>query len=210
MSIRSILLAALCGVLSLFADSQNPPSVPPQINGLTKEQQKVVDDLTKKAEDEKLGGKNDQAILDKYFGVGIFANVDFGGNNNRRTKSARVINGLVRIEEESNSQIGFLLEAHKFLSKPDDKGNFAHGPFVALVMTDNIGINTGILGYMFGFRQSQTTTTLNIGLGVSITPRAQILGDGIIPNQPLPTGETEVRYKNITKYGAAVTVSFGF
>ena len=36
------------------------------------------------------------------------------------------------------------------------------------------------------------------------------LGDGIVEDQPLPAGETDVRYKKITTYGVTVAVSFGF
>ena len=53
------------------------------------------------------------------------------------------------------------------------------------------------------------TEILIISLGISITPRAQMLGDGIVSDQPLPAGETEVSYKRTTKYGIAIVVSFG-
>lgn len=153
----------------------------------------------------------DKQILSKYFGAGVMANFDVNrGGRDRRVKSARTVGGVVRVEEESKSQVGFVLEAHKFWSTPPNETYpFVHGPFLGLVM-DQSTIDTAVLGYMWGFRQPSSTQTLNLGIGASVTPRAQVLGDGINEGEALPNGETEVRYKYKTKFGLAVMVSFGF
>jgi hypothetical protein len=165
-----------------------------------------------KKELDKPGGDKDQAILDKYFGAGVMANIDFG--NRRRITTARVVNGIVRVDEENRAQLGFMLEAHKFISDAPNSGDakkpYVHGPFIGLVMTNGSGIDTGVLGYMVGFRQPNTTNTFNLGVGLTISPRAQTLGDGLTADKPLPTGETEVRYKKSTLYGIAIIGSFGF
>ena len=165
-----------------------------------------LDDSANKANAEKA---NDLAIMDKNFGAGIMANFDFT-NGGGRVKSARVVGGIVRVEESSKAQVGFMLEAHKFISDPP-AGTRRHvsGPFIGIVMQEQ-AIDTAVLGYMWGFRQPKTTQTLNLGIGLTVSPRAQILGDGIIADAPLPAGETEVRYKRTTKYGFAVITSFGF
>jgi hypothetical protein len=211
-SIATIALAVAGG--SAFAQvTQKPgaPTVTPeQQQVVTPEQQKVLSEV--KANAEKPGGANDQAILDKYFGAGIMANFDTKwGHGEKRVKSARVVNGVVRVEQEATAQVGFMLEAHKFTSDPPDgKRRHVRGPFLGLVMSGEGAIDTAILGYMWGWRQPSSTQTLNVGVGASISPAAQVLGDGITADQPLPPGETEVRYKKVTKYGIAVTVSFGF
>lgn len=160
---------------------------------------------------EELEFEKEEEMLSKYFGAGIMANIDFGGGSKMRIKNAKVVAGKVRIEEESKAQVGFFLEAHKFIKgTPDGKSKTVNGPFVGLVMAGDAGIDSAILGWVWGFRQPKTSQTLNLGLGLAISPRAQILGDGLMANSPLPVGETEIRFKKTTKYGLAFSVSFGF
>ncbi|MBC3875129.1 hypothetical protein [Undibacterium flavidum] len=196
-NIKFVLILGILGHLIIgsamaqSADSQpgKPPIVP-----------KVSDETAEQEE-----------ILSKYFGAGIMANIDLGGPSNLRVKNARLVAGKVRIDEESKAQVGFFLEAHKFTKgSPDGLSKTVNGPFVGLVMGGDAGIDTAILGWMWGFRQPKTTQTLNLGLGLAISPHAQTLGDGLAANSPLPVGETEIRYKKTTKYGLAFSVSFGF
>ena len=49
---------------------------------------------------------------------------------------------------------------------------------------DSLGI-----GVMVGMRRSpKSDNSLNIGLGLIVDPNSQLLGDGIVANQPLPAG----------------------
>jgi len=43
-----------------------------------------------------------------------------------------------------------------------------------------------------------------------MAPKVKVLGDGIEEGKPLPAGETEVRYKKVTKFGYGVLLSFTF
>lgn len=118
------------------------------------------------------------------------------------------------------------------------KGTWGHGPFVAIV--SSAGANNGdsssgtasnvisayALGWMIGFRvptwvqdKSDPKTwdatysgsaSWNFGVGFSVNPNAQTLGDGIISNQSLPNGETSIRYKTQPLYGAILVSSFSF
>lgn len=118
------------------------------------------------------------------------------------------------------------------------KGTWGHGPFVAIISgagTANGGNGGGsassvisgyALGWMIGFRapswtQSKTDPTQwvatyngsaswNFGVGFSVNPNAQTLGDGITANAPLPAGETSVRYKTEPLYGVILVSSFSF
>jgi hypothetical protein len=56
------------------------------------------------------------------------------------------------------------------------------------------------LGYMVGWSDEIASTpaatkSWNLGLGVLLESNVQRLGDGIHENQPLPDGETQVRYR---------------
>jgi hypothetical protein len=54
------------------------------------------------------------------------------------------------------------------------------------------------------------TKSWNFGVGFRVTPKAQVLGDGIVPNQPLPPGETVIRYKTEPRFGIMLLSSFSF
>jgi hypothetical protein len=102
--------------------------------------------------------------------------------------------------------------------------------------TSNV-IDAYALGWMIGFRVPSTwvqckkgdtscgntdtnhsswvptysgSSSWNFGVGFSVNPNAQTLGDGIIPNQPLPAGETSIRYKTQPLYGVILVSSFSF
>jgi hypothetical protein len=108
----------------------------------------------------------------------------------------------------------------------------ADGPFVALeigngtsVPSGNSGPITGYaLGWMVGLHHpvwgpsktnpstlvDTSTRSWNLGIGLRVDPNAQVLGDGIVANQPLPAGETTIRYEKEARYGIMLLSSFSF
>lgn len=98
-----------------------------------------------------------------------------------------------------------------FLDKPK-LSRWGLGPFVGLVLSGENNIINGVaIGAMLASRPTKdSSSSLNIGLGLTVSPRAQVLGDGIKEGEPLPAGETDIRYKKTTKYGIAVAISYGF
>ena len=154
---------------------------------------------------EKGKGKMDYEGLG--FGVGISLTIDSGGDKDR-VKSASVINGIVRITDENNTPARIMLESHYFFTSKD--GNFGHGPFVALQPGSNEIIEAIALGYMWGFKRDSpkgSSDSWNIGLGIVVDPNVQTLGDGIEPNEPLPTGDS-LRFKEETETGLLIMSSF--
>lgn len=162
----------------------------------------AVEVETKKAERR----TNDFAGLNFGVGVGIV-----GTPSNRLARTAQVINGVVRVDDSPTVTASILLESHYFFT--GDHPKWGHGPFVALrsggetnQVIDSIGV-----GYMVGFRYKETSpTSWNIGAGLSVTPNAKTLGDGVSRNEPLPLGETEVRFKNRSLLGFMVLASFSW
>ena len=116
------------------------------------------------------------------------------------------------------------------------KITWGHGPFVAIDAstgtnsTTSSGIFAGIsMGWMVGFRRisppppptalnpapqvaQADNHSWNIGIGFHINPKANVLGDGIVANMPLPAGETtsSIRLKSEPRYGVMLLTSFGF
>jgi len=93
------------------------------------------------------------------------------------------------------------------------------GPFVAIEIngghsaSTDAGLITGYaLGAMIGLHDTRAanTSSWNFGVGLRIDPQAQVLGDGFVPNQPPPAGETAVRFKKETRYGVMLLSSFSF
>ena len=102
----------------------------------------------------------------------------------------------------------------------------AVGPFVTIEVgggssatpAANGPITAFALGAMVGFRHldptkvadNKTTSSWNFGIGLRVDPRAQVLGDGFIANQPPPPGETAIRYRTEPRYGIMLLSSFSF
>ena len=63
---------------------------------------------------------------------------------------------------------------------------------------------------MFGFRRGEGEGSFNLGVGVVVDPDTRVLGDGIVANQPLPAGETEIRYLEEMQTGLLILASFSF
>jgi hypothetical protein len=144
------------------------------------------------------------------FGLGVGV---VGAPSDRLAQNgAQVVNGIVRVEDQSNTTASVLLESHYFFADKE-RPRFGHGPFVALrsggssnQIIDSIG-----LGYMLGWRyDDKSNSSWNIGAGLSINPSARVLGDGITKNAPLPLGETEVRTQTQTLLGFMILVSFSW
>jgi hypothetical protein len=111
-----------------------------------------------------------------------------------------------------------LLEAHYYPEKITwNTGDFGWGPFAA-VETGSSGTSNsnGISGYGMGLiggwkvGDNTKSSGFNIGVGYLWEGNVQTLGDGITANNPLPTGETQVRYKNQSVGAIIVFFSWTF
>jgi len=146
------------------------------------------------------------------FGVGISLTHDLGGHD--RVVSASVVNGIVRVTEERNDIARIMLESHYFFTYTKNPNRiWGHGPFIAIQPGSNEIVESIAFGWMFGIKRAEggaDTSSWNIGFGAVVDPSVQVLGDGIEKNQPLPPGETEVRYKKESQWGVLIISSFTF
>jgi hypothetical protein len=164
------------------------------------------------------------------WGIGIATNFNLGG---KLVTGAEIDNGIVRVTDSSaNVGIGFVLEAHYFFKEwPPlascmgyNCNDIATGPFVAIEVGNGATatpsssglITSYALGWMVGLHhpdassgQSQNSSW-NFGVGLNVNPTAKVLGDGFVPNQPPPAGETAVRYQTEPRYGVILLSSFSF
>lgn len=173
----------------------------------------------------------DSFLKGVHFGAGIMANMFTGGK--KPVETARVVGGVVRVEEESKGQVGAVLEFHTLwtlcktenliesykkreLKMPlyscgEDVAQFGIGPSLGVKLGSNNVIDAIFLGPLFAFRPNKNSkNSFNLAIGGIMAPRVKVLGDGIEEGQALPAGETEVRYKKVTKFGYSVLLSFAF
>jgi len=153
------------------------------------------------------------------FGVGISFTLDIGSSD--RIAEAELVNGIVRVKDENNGVARIMLESHYFFTPGGTglfgtpAGQWGHGPFIAVQPgTDDIIQAIGA-GWMWGFRRpvaqgGDTGQSFNIGVGIVVDPNTRVLGDGIVENQPLPAGETSIRYREEMQTGVVVLASFSF
>ena len=161
------------------------------------------------------------------FGIGMAFTSDLG--DHARVREAQLVNGTVRITRGDDTRARLVLESHYFFTPPGglpilglvnptraerEKGRqpmWGFGPFVAIQPgTDNV-IDAIGGGIMLGLRRgTDGTDSFNIGAGVLFDLDVQTLGDGLVENQPLPAGETEIRFRRRAQSGFMIMSSFSF
>lgn len=160
-------------------------------------------------------------------GVGLSATYDLGEND--RVTEAEVVGGLVRVTNQDNVRARIMLESHYFFTPKGkvlgfmgitenasvngvvENPKWGVGPFVAVQPGSNEVIEAIGAGVMVGFRRSgESSNSFNIGIGLAFDPNTKTLGEGIVDGQPLPPGETAVRYLEQEQLGLLILTSFTF
>jgi len=215
---------ALASLLALILVSQAPAQEAPNPNTNTSTTTKTTT-ITTTTTNVTWGGLS--------WGLGIAA--DFDVNGSRVADATIINNNIVRVTDtSSNLGVGFVLEAHYFLRDYIFSSaakrvmcsiycsvDLADGPFVAIEVgggssakLDEAGPITGYaLGWMVGLHHPNApsaTSSWNLGIGLRVDPRAKVLGDGFVPNQPPPPGETTVRFKTEPRAAVMLLSSFSF
>jgi len=160
-------------------------------------------------------GRRDQAerdFLGFRWGMGVALSTDL--ESGPRVDSASVVNGIVRIDAESDSIPRIFLETHRLfeLKKgPDGRARCGHGPFVGVQSSTDDVIDAIAFGYIIGWRpDAENSNGFGIGIGPVLDSKVQVLGDGIEANEPLPAGETTARLKTESRWGATLVFSLTF
>ena len=172
-----------------------------------------------------------------YFGVGIGSDAKRGGPD--RIADAAVVGGKITTLDDDNVVMGPVLEAHALAltikhdwAVRDANGRFvimrridddqqpckaasefptiAAGPFTMLRLGDSEIIKSFGLGLMVGFRLKESESSLNVGVAYTRQQDVKTYASGFEEGNSLPTGETDIRYRNTDGDGIAVVVSFGW
>jgi hypothetical protein len=194
-----------------------------QILGAGLPRSDVPDDLDLRIADEDAKQTAQELLFGLKFGAGVSL-VSSLGRKHAIREAELDANKIVRIKAEDTSSVGYLLEAHYFVTPNYSflgidnitAGKWGIGPFVAVQAGSDKSL-TGIgFGLMLGFKQLSTIPppvaglSWNIGVGALYDPSVKVLGAGITANQPLPAGETTIRTTEVGGWGLMVMSSFNF
>ena len=167
-------------------------------------------------------GDQDATQFWSVWGVALITNFDTG--NRKPIKSASIINGIVRVEEENEIKYGLGLEVHRFVwgtswgatTRRPWSGAVALGPYVSVLPGTNDVIDTIGAGIVLGFlggRSSQSegnNFSMNIAVGGYVDPETRVLADGFEDGKAPPPGETTARYSTVAQYGFQGVLSFSY
>jgi hypothetical protein len=188
-------------------------------------------DTKKKVAESSFQGKLD----DLGFAAGLGAVFMRGG---REVENAAVDDGgILRADFKSKTRLGGIMEAHylftnavgnpeKNLQKVRNAvaaqsvtgiSDFSPGIMVGAELGDNAIRSLGV-GLIGSWRRFQVDTdgkltqkvAFNLGALWLVEQDVKMLADGFRDGSPLPTGQTEVRYKKESRSGIAIVFSAGF
>jgi hypothetical protein len=161
-----------------------------------------------------------QEALEKQFGFkfGIGAAITTNRRSNAIKDAVVDSTGIVRVKRQDETSVGYVLEAHYFFV-PDRSflnlttGNWGIGPFVAIQGGDEQFLSGLGFGLMIGFRQPNsivnTNLSWNFGIGAIYDPAVKVLGNGLVADRPLPTGDS-LRTTEVGSWGLMPMSSFNF
>lgn len=138
------------------------------------------------------------------FGVGI--GVSFG----KEIVSEAVVgpDNVVRASKRYRQLPRVLLESHYFgwwCSSPAcNAGRFGWGPYFGIVTKGDTVLSAVSLGLMMGFRNKDSSDSagFSVGAGALLDDAVTSLAPGFRDGQPLPAGETAVRYEQKPRWSA--------
>ena len=160
-------------------------------------------------------------FLGLRFGVALGMTATISGDD--RVEEAELVENIVRVKSTTNHRPRVLLETHYFWQwKADDatvnvagrpvtirQADIGVGPFVAIQTSGEDILEAFGMGVMWGFRR-EGSSSFNIGAGFLLDPKVKMLGSDVVPNEPLPQGESEVRLEEKPRWGFLTLVSFSF
>jgi len=181
----------------------------------------------------------DNGYFDRFgFGIGVSLTVDLGTHD--RVEEAIVdSNGRVRVTKERNDIPRLMLESHYFFPFRNNSygwGPFISLQPGNNEVIDAIGMGV-MIGLKRKDETKKTkkdknieesnnentdnenaeniisnknTASWNLGIGGILDPGVRTLGDDIIENKLLPSGETEIRYKETSQWGLLIIASYSF
>lgn len=127
-------------------------------------------------------------------------------------EDAVIENGIVRVKETAQRTESLMFETH-YTTGFDNDDTVADGPFVAIELTDGEGeeLKAYGFGWMWSFQfDSESKRSVNIGVGYYVNKEVRSLASGFVDGEPVPTGYTDIQYREDDERGWMVMLSHTF
>lgn len=138
------------------------------------------------------------------FGVGV--GVSFSDDD--IISSAELdANGVIVATKDDTTEPRVILESHYYgwcKTAKCNEGKFGIGPYFGIVAKGDDLISAFSTGVMFGWKDTRNPSSagFSLGIGAILDSDVQSLANGYEEGQPLPSGETSIRFKTESKWGA--------
>jgi hypothetical protein len=120
---------------------------------------------------------------------------------------AAVVDGVVRATKDESERAIAILEGHNYLKAcQGDGAKRGCGPYLGVIADSNDVLAGVSLGFMFGWKSEQDPSSqgFSIGLGALLQNDIKDLADGFSENEPLPPGESDVRFVEKGRWSAVL------
>jgi hypothetical protein len=149
-------------------------------------------------------------FMDLSWGLGF----GFSFGLEQAIDEAEVVDGVIRVTKDRTDQPRALFEFHRYFwcNKRETLTDRGCGPFLAVAATqDKVLAGVGV-GMMFGLRSKNPTDKegFSVGVGGILDGDVKSLADGFKKNEPLPPGETTIRFEEKARWSGILFVTRSF
>ncbi|MGQ0546378.1 MAG: hypothetical protein ACT4P3_13745 [Betaproteobacteria bacterium] len=153
--------------------------------------------------------KADAEFLGLNWGLGF--GFSFGSSD--AVDDAEVVNGIVRVKSQKKQQPRVLFEFHKYFWCHGDAVEVKKGcgPFVAVAASQDKAVSGIGIGFMYGEKRKPADSDgFSLGVGAILDGKVKDLAEGFRRDQPLPAGETAVRFEEKARWSLLLFVTRTF
>jgi hypothetical protein len=182
------------------------------IQSVSIQSREAIQPLVASAEETEREATSQENFMGLNWGVGF----GYSFSSSKAVDQASIVNGIVRVESERKQLPRAFLEFHKYLWCNKDRsdrelGTRGCGPFLAVSATEQKVLSGVGMGFMYGRKAKATDSDgFSIGIGVMLDGKVKDLADGFEENQAPPAGETQVRFKEKSRWSGMLFVTRTF
>jgi hypothetical protein len=143
----------------------------------------------------------------KFMGVSWGLGFGFSFSSDELVDDAVVVNGIVKVKSQKKQQPRAVMEFHRYFwcNKDYTDGKRGCGPFIAVAATADDVLSGVGFGFMYGVKRGDGENNgFSIGVGAILDGNVRDLAEGFQVDQPLPPGETTVRFEDKARWSALV------
>jgi hypothetical protein len=148
--------------------------------------------------------------LDLSWGLGF--GFSFGFDD--AIEEAEVVDGLIRTTKDRTDQPRAVLEFHRFFwcNEKETRDDRGCGPFLAVAATQDKVLSGVGVGFMYGRRAKnpESKEGFSVGIGAMLDGDVKSLATGFNADQPLPPGESTIRFEEKARWSALLFVTRNF